>query len=126
MNLFGESGHHFLPARTLGGRDPGIFEALGIDSEYGEELLEYLEPPPGVKVALGIMAVPGMAARNQDAVGAVQQRFDYEKRIDPARAGDTYDTQVRGLGKTPNPGRVGPAVGTPVAEKPDDPQFFAF
>jgi len=124
VDLFGERGHHLLPARTFRGRNPGVVEPGRVDAEDGQKALEDFQPTPGVEVAFGVVAVPGVAPGDQHAVGAGDQRLGDEKRVDTARTRDADDPQVGGLGKPSNACRVRAAVGTPVAQKADDSQFL--
>ena len=126
MDAGGEVGHHVLPARAFGCGDPGVLEAVGIDADDREELLEQLQAAAGKEIARGIVAVPGVAAGNEHAVGAVHQRLEHEQRVDAPGAWDTDDTEVRRLRGTGSAGSVGAAVGTPVAQEPDDTEFFTF
>ena len=125
MDALGEGLHHMLPALAFGSGHPGVLETTVVDAEHGQELLQHFQAAAGVEVARGIVAVARMAAGDQHAVSAVEQGFHDEERIDAARAGDADDTQVGGLSRTGRTGGVGTAVGTPVAEKTHNSQFFA-
>ena len=125
VDAVGEGGHHMLPALAFGSRDPGVLEAALVDAQHGQELLEHFQPAAGIVVAGGIVAVTRVAARHQHTVRTVEQGAHDEQRVDAARTGDTDDTQGGGLGGTGDPGGGGTAVGTPVAKKAYDPQFFA-
>ena len=82
-----ELGDHLLPALALGGRDPGPLEALLGDAQVVDHPLEQLELAPGVVVAFGVVAVAGVAAADEHAVGALLERLEGEQRVDAARAG---------------------------------------
>lgn len=117
MDATGEFRDHVLPALTFRGRNPGIFKAPFIDAGHGHEPLEQFQPATGIEIALGIMAVTGMAAGHQHTVRAVHERADNEQRIDTAGTGNPDDAQIRGLGKTPNTRRIRATVGAPVTQE---------
>ena len=49
----------------------------------GRILFQHFKPAAGVKIAVRVMAVPGMATGDKDAVSAVEKCLDNEERIDP-------------------------------------------
>ncbi len=120
-----EVGHHVLPALTFGGRNPGVLEAVGVDADDGQKLLEHFQTATGVVVARGVMAVARMAARHQNAVGPVDEGLEHEERIHAARAGNADDAKVGRLNGTGGTGRVGAAVRAPVTQKTYDTELLA-
>ncbi len=43
--------------------DPGQAQALGLETELREDLLEQLDPPTGLEVPVDVMAVAGISTR---------------------------------------------------------------
>ena len=125
VDAVGKDRNHLLPALAFGCRNPGVFKAALVNAQHGQKLLEHLKAAAGVKVACGIVAVARVAAGNQHAVRAVEQRLDNKQRVNAARAGHADDAQVCGLGGTGHASRIRTAVRTPVAEKTNNSQFFA-
>ena len=61
------------------------------------------------------MAVIGMAARDDDAVGTSCESLQQEHEVDAARAWETNDFYVRGIFDTACAGQVCACIRTPVA-----------
>ncbi len=97
----------------------------GLDAIVGQHLLEQRVTPHHLVVALGVVAVTRMAAADQHPVRPVQQGLDDEGRIYPCRAHHADDPHVRRVVYAARAGKIGPGVGTPVAEEPDDLGFEA-
>ena len=125
VDAVGKDRNHLLPALAFGCRNPGVFKAAFVNAQHGQKLLEHLKAAAGVKVACGVVAVARVAAGNQHAVRAVEQRLDDEQRVNAARTGHTDDAQVCGLGGAGHTGRIRTAIRTPVAEKTYNSKFFA-
>ena len=125
VDAVGEVGDNVLPALAFGSGDPGVLEAVGIDAEHGQELLEHFQATAGIVVAGGVVAVAGMAAGHQNAVSAVDERLEDEEGVHAAGAGDADDAKVGGLNGTGSTSRVSAAVGAPVTQKTYDTELFA-
>ena len=115
-----------LPALAFRSGNPGVLEASVVDAEDGEELLQDLEPATGVEVACGIMAVIGVAAGDEHAVGAIDKGPQNKEGINASRAGDADNPEVSGLLRARDASRIGAPVGAPVAQESDNPELFAF
>jgi hypothetical protein len=125
VDAVGEVGDHVLPALTFGSGDPGVLEAVGIDAEHGQELLEHFQAAAGIIVTSGVVAVARMATRDQNAVSTIDECLEHEERVHAAGAGDADDAKVGGLNGTGSTSRVSAAVGAPVTQKTYDTELFA-
>ena len=74
-----------------------------VDPDEGEEALQHLEPAPGVEVPLRVVAVPGMAPRNQHTFGPGKQGLDHEEGIHPPRQGTRMIRRSVGCLNRPTP-----------------------
>ena len=88
MNRLGE------PA-ALASADPAEPDPLGADAELFKNALEHGHPPPGFVVTVGIVAIAGMAAADQDAVASAKQGAEDVQRVQPAAAHQPNDPQIR-------------------------------
>lgn len=66
------------------------------------------------------MAVPGMAATEDNAVSTPLESPEHKNRINTAGTGDTYDFHIRRIIQTVSSGKVCTGVRTPVAAKSQD------
>ena len=124
MDLFGEIRYDLLPFLAFGGRNPCIVESLVVNAQERQEPFKHFQPAPGVKVPVGIVAIPRMASGNENAIGTRDEGTYYKHGVNTARARDPDDPKVGRLLEPPDTGGISAAVGTPVTEKSNDSQFF--
>src|SRR3990172_5816759 len=72
-NLLGELIHHIAQALAFGGGNPFQAQPLRLDAELREHLAQQLRTAQRFVVSFLIVAIPGMAAADQHAVGAVAE-----------------------------------------------------
>ena len=66
------------------------------------------------------MAIAGVAAGDDDAVGAVSERLQKQHEVDSPCAGQTDHPDIGRVLDAAGPGQVGAGVRTPVADEGDD------
>ena len=96
---------HGLDLLTLGGGDPLQAQSVRFDPHVREDAPEHPDAPGRLVVPFLVMAVAGVAAADQDAVGALGERVQDELGIEPARAHDPDDAHVGGVGHARTPAR---------------------
>ena len=111
---------HVAPLGALAGRHPAEGHATLVDAEEVHDVVEHGEAPPGVVVARGVVAVGGVTAAHDHAVGAALEGLDDEQRVDAPRAGQPDDAHVAGHVQAARAGQVGARVGAPVADEGGD------
>ena len=114
------AGDHLHPFAPFGGGDPGELQAREVDADEFEQLAKGGEAAPGVEVAGHVVAVPGMAARDQHPVGPLLEGAQDEDRVDAAGAGELHHPHVGGVLQAAGAGQVGAGVGAPGADEGDD------
>jgi len=103
------------------GRYPGVFrpfrggyppqnDPVGLHSQFFEDGFQQDIAAAGIKIALLIMAIAGMAAHHHNAVRAFEEGFGYEERIDPSGAHDSDDPDRRRYLLTADSRQVGTGV----------------
>jgi hypothetical protein len=105
------------------GGDPGHLEPLGFKPDILQESLDQVQPPAGIKIALDIMTIAGMTARDENSVSAFIESGENIKRRD---ASGTHDLDRDDIGRILHPGNTGQVAsrrGTPFAEKSHDLRF---
>ena len=121
--------HHVDKALAFSRRDPLHARALLLHAQIIEQREQQRHAAPGVVIARAVVAVAGMAAAEDDAVGPALERAQDEQRIDTARARHADDLHFGGIGKPVRPRQVGARVRAPVAAEGDDlrlPALFVF
>ena len=111
---------HPLDLLAFGGGNPFQAHALLLDAHVLEHPLQHLEAAEHLVVALDVVAVAGMAAADEHAVGAFGQRIEDELRVHPPGAHQPDDADVGGILQPRHAGEVCRRVGAPVAEERDD------
>src|SRR5664280_959909 len=106
---------------ALGGRNPLQPHALLGDSQVFEEALEELKAAEHLVVALDVVAVAGVTAADEHAVGPLAEGIEDELGIDAARAHQADHPHARRVFQARHAGQIGGGVGAPVAEKSHDP-----
>ena len=82
--------------------------------------LQQAEAAQGLVVAFLVVAVAGVAAADEHAVGALGEGLQDELRVEAAGAHDPDDAHVGRVRHARGAGQVGRGVGAPVAEEGDD------
>src|SRR5208337_4684835 len=119
-HLIGELGHYLLPFPALGRRNPAELNPAQVNAERVKQFAEQYPPAPRVIVARGVVAIAGMAAGDQHAIGAHFQRLDNQVEIDSPGAGQANDAHVRGVLEPRGSRQIGAQVRAPVAHVGDD------
>jgi hypothetical protein len=65
------------------------------------------------------VAVTGVAAADQNAVGTGHESFENQSLINPARAHYSYNSNVGGIFQAGGASQVSPGVGAPVTKEAD-------
>lgn len=112
--------HHLGKARALGGADPFHSKAVPGHAQIVEHAQEQRHAAPGEVIARGVMAVAGVAAAEDHAVGSALEGTEDEHRVHTAGAGNADDLYIRGVLKPVRSGEIGTGVGAPVATERDD------
>ena len=76
-----------------------------------------------LQVALLVVAVSGMTAAHEDAIGALGERLDYEIGMYHARAHDADDTNARWVLAAGHARQIRACIGAPVATQGDNQRF---
>lgn len=58
---------------SLGCRYPGILKPLGLNTQDGKYLAKQCQAPPGIVIALTIVAITGVSARYQNPIRSRKQ-----------------------------------------------------
>lgn len=77
----------------------------------------------GLIVALLIVAVSKMACQDEHTIRSALKRLKDELGINPPAAQYPYGMDIGRICDLCNPCLIGPCIGTPGAEEPDDPRF---
>ena len=93
---------------------------LGLDSQNFEEFPEEDPAAPGVVVPRVVVAIPRMAAGDQNGIGADFKRLDDQVEVDPSGTRKTDDADVRRVFEPVRPCQVGAEIGAPIADERDD------
>ena len=109
-----------VDALALGGGDPFKAHALRLDAHVGEHPFQKLKAAQHLVVALDVVAIPGVAAADDDAVGSPGQGIEDELGIDPAGAHEPDHADVGGVLQPRHAGEVRGRIGAPVAEERND------
>jgi len=72
---------------------------------------------PGKIIATTIVAVARVSAGHQDCIGSPFKGPEYKLGIDPARTGNTDETNMRRILEAIQPGQVSTRIGAPVTAK---------
>ena len=125
-DAFAEGGRGVAELARLGARDPLDLETVGLQPDELELALEDHHAALGVVVARRVMAVTGMAAAHEHAIGAALQRFEHVLGVDPSRARDAQQVDVCGVLHAVEAGEVGAGVSAPAARERQDlgPELF--
>jgi hypothetical protein len=102
---------------AFAGASPAKPDPILTHVKLAQDTFKYGDTPPRLVVAIGVMAIAGMAPTNQHAVTAAEQSPKDIKRIEAAAAHQPDDSYVRRVLHSRCPGQVGPGIGTPVTEK---------
>ena len=129
--LFLERGNHLGDGigkvLALAGRDPAEPDAVGIKAHLLEDGVEDGDTAAGFEVAGLVVAVAGVAAADEDAIGAFEEGLGDVDGVEAAGAHEADDADVGRVLDARGAGKVGAGVGAPVAQKGDDPRFeFGF
>src|SRR5512137_1372795 len=106
-DLLGGGVDQLRPLGALGGRDPGELDAAHVDAQEIEQAAEDDPAPAGVEIAAAVVAVVGMAAGDDDAVGAVGERLQQQHEVDAPGAGEADDGDLRRVLHAAGAGQVG-------------------
>src|SRR3990167_4918511 len=127
---FLESGHHFGhrhgKALPLARADPAQPHAPLVEPCRFQNLVQRHVPAAGLVIAGLIMTVARMAAANEHAVRAFDQRLERVHRVHRAAAHQPHAAHVRRILQPRRAGQVCTRVRAPVAEKRDDTGFEVF
>ena len=107
-------------ALALGGARPGDPEARGLDAGLLERADEHRVARGGAEVPVEVVAVAGVAARDEHAVRALAERLEHEGRLDAPGAHDADGEEALRVLEPRLPGAVRGGVGAPAAEEGDD------
>ena len=110
---------HVAPLGALARRDPAEGHPALVDAHEAHQLAEHDEAPPRVVVARRVVAIGGMTAAHDDAVGAALERLDDEERIDASGTRQADDAHVARHVQAAGAGKVGAGVRAPVADEGD-------
>jgi hypothetical protein len=102
------------------GGDPGHLKSLGLKADILQESFDQVQSPAGIEIALDIMTIARMTARDENSVSAFIESGENIKRRD---ASGTHDLDRDDIGRIFHPGNTGQVAsrrGTPFAEKSHD------
>ena len=115
--------HHLGKARALGGADPFHSKAVPGHAQIVEHAQEQRHAAPGEVIARGVMTVAGVAAAEDDTIGATSEGPQDEQGINPAGAGNLDDFYVGRIIFAGRSGAVGAGVAAPITAKGHDFRF---
>ncbi len=124
-NLFGELGDDFLEPAAFGSRDPFETHAVAIDTQLLKQQLRQGHAAHALVVPFDVVAVAGMTAADQHAVGAAPEGVEDKCRIDPTGAHHANAGHIGRIVHARSAGQIGAGIAAPVAEKADNSRFKA-
>ena len=122
-DLLGELGDDAGELVALGRRDPLETHAAVLEAELLEQLLHERVAAGRAVVAVDVVAVTGVAAGDDHAVGALGEGLHDVRGFDAARAVGLDGHHVRRVLEACRAGQVGAVVAAPTAQEPDQPWF---
>ena len=117
---FGHLVYQLCKLFPFAGADPFQFQPFRLNPHLGDVFFHQLEPAQAFVITGLVMAVAGMATANEHPVGALLESGQDEGRVDPSRAHDADDADVRGIAHPGGTRKVGAGVRAPVAKKRND------
>ena len=100
--------------------DPKLFSRPRRSYEF-QQAVEESEAPTSIVVARDVVAIAGMAARDQHPIGPLLEALGDKEGVHPSGAGHPHDAEVGGINHAAGSRHIRPCVAAPVAEKAHDP-----
>ena len=101
----GHLAHRRREALALGGARPGDPEARRLDARLLERAHEHRVARRGAEVAVEVVAVAGVTARDEHAVGALAEGLEDERRLDAPGAHDPHGEEALRVSRRAWPAR---------------------
>ena len=116
--------HDLGKARALGGADPFHSKTIPGHTQIVEHTQEKRHAAAGEVIARGIVAIAGMAAAQDDTIGATSEGPQNKQGINPAGTGNLDDFDIGWVIFTGRAGAVSTSVAAPITAKGHDFRFI--
>src|ERR1017187_8314438 len=120
LNWLGEAAYNLGESWAFRRRNPFQVKTLFFESEVGQHQAESVRSFLSLHVAVLVVAVAGMTAAHEDAVGALGQRLDHQVGMDHARAHHANHAEAGRVLDARNTSQIGAGIGAPVATESED------
>ena len=116
--------HDLGKARALGGADPFHSKAVSRHTQIIEHAQEQRHAAAGKVIARGIMTITGVAAAQDDTIGATSEGPQNKQGINPAGTGNLDDFDIGRVIFAGRAGAVSTSVAAPITAKGHDFRFI--
>ena len=116
--------HDLGKACALGGANPFHSKAIPGHTQISEHAQEQRHAAASEVVTRGIVAIAGMAAAQDDAIGATSEGPQNKQGINPAGTGNLDDFDIGWVIFTGRAGAVSTSVAAPITAKGHDFRFI--
>src|SRR3972149_1970568 len=89
--------HYLGPLDPLRSRNPGEIKPPIIEAKKIHQSSEERQAAPGEQVALHVVAITRMTARDHYTIGPMLKRLDEEQWIDPSGAEQAHEAHIWGV-----------------------------
>ena len=116
--------HDLGKARALGGADPFHSKTISRHTQIIEHAQEQRHAAAGEVIARGIVAIAGMAAAQDDTIGATSEGPQNKQGINPAGTGNLDNFDIGRVIFASRAGAVSTSVAAPITAKGHDFRFI--
>lgn len=116
--------HDLGKARALGGTNPFHSKTIPRRTQIIEHAQEQRHAAAGEVIARGIVAIAGMAAAQDDTIGATSEGPQNKQGINPAGTGNLDDFDIGRVIFASRAGAVSTSVAAPITAKGHDFRFI--
>lgn len=116
--------HDLGKACALGSADPFHSKTISRHTQIIEHAQEQRHAAAGEVIARGIVAIAGMAAAQDDTIGATSEGPQNKQRINPAGTGNLDDFNISWVVFAGRAGAVSTSVAAPITAKGHDFRFI--
>src|ERR1022692_2227051 len=120
LDLLGETLDDLRKSRTFRCRYPPQTKPFLLHAKVGQHQANRLRPLFRSEIALLVVAVAGMAAAHEDAIGALGERLDDQIRVDHAGAHHAHHADAGRILDARNTGQVVAGIRAPVTAESDN------
>jgi len=115
LDRFGNRLHNFYKLGRLGRGNPREVNPAGFYSHEFHQVCKQRKLASGVIITFQVMAFAGMSSGHPNPVGTLAQSRQKKLGAHSSRAGNSDDTDVGGVLKPTDTGKIGRTITAPVA-----------